>query len=69
MIHTPKPSSAKWWPGDLGRIGTHSAIFAQTIVNGQNYGVNCFMVPIRDKKSHRNLPGVEVGDIGPKFGF
>lgn len=27
------------------------------------------MVPIRDLESHRPLPGVEVGDIGPKFGF
>ena len=27
------------------------------------------MVPIRDLESHRTLPGIEVGDIGPKFGF
>ena len=27
------------------------------------------MVQIRDMDSHRTLPGVEVGDIGPKFGF
>lgn len=27
------------------------------------------MVPIRDIQTHRPLPGVEVGDIGPKFGF
>lgn len=69
VIHTPKASSAKWWPGDLGVIGTHACIFAQTIVDGQNYGVNSFLVPIRDLKSHRTLPGIEVGDIGPKFGF
>jgi len=27
------------------------------------------MVPVRELDSHRPLPGVEVGDIGPKFGF
>ena len=27
------------------------------------------MVQIRDLDSHRPLPGIEVGDIGPKFGF
>lgn len=26
------------------------------------------MVPIRDK-DHKPLPGVEVGDIGPKMGY
>lgn len=28
-----------------------------------------FLVPVRDMDTHRPLPGVEVGDIGPKFGF
>jgi acyl-CoA oxidase len=32
-------------------------------------GVNAFFVPIRDMETHRPLPGIEVGDIGPKFGF
>ena len=69
VIHSPKVSSTKWWPGDMGVLGTHSAVYAQTIVDGKNYGANCFMVPIRDLETHRPLPGIEVGDIGPKFGF
>ena len=24
---------------------------------------------IRDMETHRPLPGIELGDIGPKFGF
>lgn len=39
------------------------------IIEDEPYGVQAFMVPIRDMKSHRPLPGIEVGDIGPKFGF
>lgn len=27
------------------------------------------MVPIRDFDTHKPLPGVEVGDIGPKMGY
>ena len=69
MIHSPKVSSAKWWPSDLGLIGTHALVFAQTIIDGDNYGINSFLVPIRCPESHRQLPGVEAGDIGPKFGF
>lgn len=53
----------------MGVLGTHSCVFAQTIVDGKNYGNNCFMVQIRDIDSHRSMKGVEVGDIGPKFGF
>lgn len=32
-------------------------------------GIQAFYVPIRDIETHRALPGIEVGDIGPKFGF
>lgn len=34
IIHTPKDSAAKFWPGDLGLIGTHSVVYAQLIVDG-----------------------------------
>jgi len=53
----------------MGLIGTHTVLYAQMIVDGNNYGVQAFMVPIRDRDTHRTLTGVEVGDIGPKFGF
>ena len=43
-------------------------IFAQLIVKGKNYGVQSFIVRIRDD-DHKPMPGVEVGDIGPKIGF
>ena len=69
MINSPTVSSTKWWPGDLGILGTHACVMAQTIVDGRNYGVNSFMVQIRDLVSHRTLPNMEIGDIGPKFGF
>jgi acyl-CoA oxidase len=27
------------------------------------------MVPIRDMETHQALPGITVGDIGPKLGY
>jgi len=68
-MNTPSVSATKWWQGDLGLTSTHSCVYAQTIIDGKNFGVQSFLVPIRDLNSHRPLPGVEVGDIGPKFGF
>lgn len=42
---------------------------AQLIVKGKRYGPHSFIVNIRDMKTHKPLPGIEVGDIGPKFGY
>lgn len=69
VINTPRISSAKFWPGDMGLIGNHTVLYAKMIIDGQSYGVQAFMVPIRDMETHRPLKGIEVGDIGPKFGF
>ena len=48
---------------------THAALFAQLIIDNKSYGIHCFVVPIRDPKTFKTLPGVEAGDIGPKQGF
>ena len=42
---------------------------AQLFTQGQNYGMHAFIVPIRDLETHKPLPGVTIGDIGPKFGY
>ncbi len=43
-------------------------MFAQTIVNNKNEGVNAFLVPIRDA-SGKALPGVPIVDMGVKMGL
>lgn len=35
----------------------------------QDKGIHNFIVPIRDTDTHKLLPGVVAGDIGPKIGF
>mmetsp|Transcript_39599 Transcript_39599/g.38139 ORF Transcript_39599/g.38139 Transcript_39599/m.38139 type:complete len:135 (+) Transcript_39599:607-1011(+) len=39
------------------------------MIGGKFHGVQPFMVQLRDKKTHKLLPTIETGDIGPKFGF
>lgn len=34
-----------------------------------SYGPHPFIVQIRDQKTHKPLPGIAVGDIGPKLGY
>ena len=45
-----------------------SVIWAQLYIGDVCYGVHAFVVPIRDKKTHKVLPGVIIGDCGPKNG-
>jgi acyl-CoA oxidase len=42
---------------------------AQLIINNKKYGPAYFILRIRDYKTHKPLEGVEVGDIGPKYGY
>lgn len=69
VIHTPTIKAAKFWPGNLGVQATHAVVFARCIALEADYGVQPFVVPVRDLDTHEPLPGVEVGDIGSKLGY
>ncbi|XP_029456841.1 peroxisomal acyl-coenzyme A oxidase 2 isoform X2 [Rhinatrema bivittatum] len=69
VINTPRISAMKWWPGDLGRSATHALVLAQLYIKETNYGMHPFLVQIRSLHDHCPLPGITVGDIGPKMGF
>ncbi|XP_004616528.2 peroxisomal acyl-coenzyme A oxidase 2 [Sorex araneus] len=69
VMHSPTLTATKWWPGDLGRSATHALVQAQLICSGARQGMHAFIVPIRSLKDHSPLPGVTVGDIGPKMDF
>jgi acyl-CoA oxidase len=44
VIHSPTTTSAKMWPGDLGRMSSHAIYFARLIIDDNDYGVQPFMV-------------------------
>lgn len=49
-------------------LAKYALLFAQLMVNGTSHGVHPLWVKIRDD-DHRPIPGVELGDIGPKLGY
>ncbi|CAI2163913.1 16763_t:CDS:10 [Funneliformis geosporum] len=68
IIHSPTLTATKVWIGMAGQTATHTIALCQTIVNGKMYGVNWFIVQLRDQKNGRLLTGVTAGDMGEKYG-
>lgn len=69
VINSPTTSSAKYWPGDMGRFSTHALAMARLVIDGKDYGVHPFVVEMRDMNTFKHLPGVDSGDMGIKYGF
>lgn len=69
IIHSPTLTATKWWPGGMGKTASHAVVMARLILKGKDYGPHAFIVQLRSLTDHRPLPGITVGDIGPKFGF
>src|SRR3712207_5486668 len=45
-----------------------AVVFAQLVTKGQRHGVHAWLVPIRDEQGNP-MPGVTIGDDGPKAGL
>ncbi len=67
IINTPHIGATKWWIGGAAHSATHTACFARLKVDGKDYGVKVFVVPLRDV-DHKLQPGIALGDIGEKMG-
>lgn len=67
VINTPHVGATKWWIGGAAHSATHCSVYARLIVDGKDYGVKTFVVPLRDS-NHNLMPGVSLGDIGAKMG-
>lgn len=68
VINTPDLTATKWWIGGAAHSATHSVVYARLIVEGKDYGVKTFVVPLRDPKNFQLLQGITIGDIGTKMG-
>ncbi|EAL62442.1 acyl-CoA oxidase [Dictyostelium discoideum AX4] len=74
-LNSPNLTSTKFWIGGLGKLATHTIVFAQLLIPSsidgklKNYGPHPFILQVRSLDDHSPLPGVTVGDIGPKLGF
>jgi len=69
LINTPNNIGMKFWLASAGQSANIGVIFAQLYVKGTNHGVHAFIVPLRNKKDYKLLPGVIAGDCGDKVGW
>ncbi|EMC94628.1 hypothetical protein BAUCODRAFT_554654 [Baudoinia panamericana UAMH 10762] len=76
VLHSPTLTSSKWWNGSMGRTANHAIVVAQLLVpkardttEYNSLGPHAFIVQIRDLKTHKELPGIAVGDINVKYGY
>jgi acyl-CoA oxidase len=68
VVHTPHERAGKDYIGNAAEDGRMATVFAQLHVNGEEYGVHAFLVPIRDDAG-RTRPGVRIADRGRKGGL
>jgi len=68
IINSPTETSTKWWIGMAGQTATHTIVFAKLVIDGREYGTHSFIVQIRSTETGLPLPGISVGDVGPKMG-
>ncbi|XP_072982030.1 acyl-coenzyme A oxidase 3, peroxisomal-like [Typha latifolia] len=68
VINTPCESAQKYWIGGAANHATHTVIFAQLYMNGQNQGVHAFIAQIRDADGNI-CPNVRIADCGHKIGL
>lgn len=68
VVHSPTPSARKDYIGNAAAHATMAAVFAQLVTDGENHGVHCVLVPIRDEHGDA-LPGVTISDCGHKGGL
>ncbi len=67
-VHTPHEQAGKEYIGNAALHGQMATVFAKLIIEGVDYGVNAFVVPLRNS-SGELLPGIRVEDNGHKMGL
>ena len=67
-IHTPNPDARKEYIGNAALHGQMATVFAKLIIDGEDYGVNAFVVPLRTKEG-KMIPGIKIEDCGRKMGL
>jgi len=68
IINTPEKYDRKEYIGNAANHGEMATVFAKLIIDDKDYGVNAFVVPIRNKNKEV-LPGITIEDCGHKMGL
>lgn len=67
-MNSPTTLSQKYWITNGSVHANLAVVFAQTIVQGKNEGINAYLVPIRDQKLNK-CENVEINEMGMKLGL
>ena len=68
VINTPKPEDQKEYIGNAANHGVMATVFAKLVIGEIDYGVNAFIVPLRNDNKEL-LEGITIGDCGLKMGL
>ena len=67
-IHTPHEKAQKEYIGNAAVHGQMATVFAKLVIDDHDYGVNAFIVPLRESTG-KVLDGITIGDCGQKMGL
>uniref|UniRef100_A0A1B0BSF1 Acyl-CoA oxidase C-alpha1 domain-containing protein n=1 Tax=Glossina palpalis gambiensis TaxID=67801 RepID=A0A1B0BSF1_9MUSC len=68
-LNSPTLTACKWWLGGFGHTVNYAVIVAQLYTLRKFRSLAPFIVQISDKVTHMPVPGVDIGEIGPKLGM
>lgn len=68
IINTPCESAQKYWIGGAANHATHTIVFSQLYINGNNQGVHAFITQIRDLDGNI-CPNIRIAECGHKIGL
>ncbi|XP_075146299.1 acyl-coenzyme A oxidase 1 isoform X1 [Haematobia irritans] len=69
ILNSPTLNAYKWWPGGLGQTANMVVLMAQLYIKDKAYGLQPFLVRIRNVDTHEPESGIDVGDVGPRIGI
>lgn len=53
----------------MGHTANYAVVVAQLYTKGQCHGIHPFVVQLRDEETWMPMPGIKIGEIGPKLGM
>lgn len=53
----------------MGHSSNYAVVVAQLYTKGQCHGIHPFIVQLRHEETWNPLPGIKIGEIGPKLGM
>lgn len=69
VIDSPTPGATKTYIGNAAADARMAVVFAQLSTPDGDHGVHAVLVPVRDNETGAPMPGVTIGDNGPKAGL